>query len=86
MSIQQHVGHPLTWFKSSYSGGSGGDCVEVAVNWTKSSYSGSDGGDCVEVATCPSAIHIRDSKDPDGGTLTVSPEAWASFVEFARGL
>ncbi|MEU2390632.1 DUF397 domain-containing protein [Streptomyces sp. NPDC007369] len=39
----------LTWFKSSYSGSDGGDCVEVAVAWRKSSYSGSDGGNCLEV-------------------------------------
>ena len=32
-----------TWRKSSYSGGSGGDCVEVA-SWRKSSYSGGSGG------------------------------------------
>ncbi|WP_406184405.1 DUF397 domain-containing protein [Streptomyces sp. NBC_01006] len=40
----------LAWFKSSYSGGSGGECVEVALDWSKSSYSGGSGGDCVEVA------------------------------------
>lgn len=40
----------LAWFKSSYSGSSGGDCVEVAVSWFKSSYSGSHGGNCLEVA------------------------------------
>lgn len=33
MSIDQHVEQPgdLAWFKSSYSGTSGGDCVEVAI-------------------------------------------------------
>jgi hypothetical protein len=40
----------LSWFKSSYSGGSGDACVEVALTWYKSSYSGSSGDDCVEVA------------------------------------
>ncbi|MFJ2744407.1 DUF397 domain-containing protein [Streptomyces sp. NPDC087440] len=39
----------LTWFKSSYSGGEGGDCLEVAIAWRKSSYSGGEGGECVEV-------------------------------------
>ncbi|QEV18762.1 DUF397 domain-containing protein [Streptomyces alboniger] len=38
-----------TWHKSSYSGGQGGDCLEVAT-WRKSSYSGGSGGDCLEVA------------------------------------
>ncbi|MEW1545498.1 DUF397 domain-containing protein [Streptomyces tsukubensis] len=40
----------MIWFKSSYSGSQGGDCVEVAYEWRKSSYSGDEGGDCVEVA------------------------------------
>ncbi|MFG2905962.1 DUF397 domain-containing protein [Kitasatospora sp. NPDC048286] len=71
------------WFKSSYSNDDGGACVEVAVSWFKSSYSNDDGGECVEVASCPSAIHVRDSKDKTGPTLTFSPEAWSAFVSFA---
>ncbi|MFI9064497.1 DUF397 domain-containing protein [Streptomyces sp. NPDC053429] len=39
----------LVWFKSSYSGDEGGQCLEVAVAWRKSSYSGDEGGACVEV-------------------------------------
>ena len=38
------------WRKSTNSGTSGGDCVEVAT-WRKSTYSGTSGGNCVEVAT-----------------------------------
>ncbi|MFJ4687967.1 DUF397 domain-containing protein [Streptomyces sp. NPDC088789] len=41
----------LAWCKSSYSGGAGDDCVEIALSWTKSSYSSSGSGDCVEIAT-----------------------------------
>ncbi|MEU2250881.1 DUF397 domain-containing protein [Streptomyces sp. NPDC019224] len=70
----------LNWFKSSYSGSQGGDCVEVAYNWRKSSYSGSEGGDCVEVAAHPVAVHIRDSKVTDGPVLTVPPTAWSAFL------
>ncbi|MEU9982366.1 DUF397 domain-containing protein [Streptomyces sp. NPDC050856] len=70
----------LNWFKSSYSGGQGGDCVEVAYTWTKSSYSGDQGGACVEVATCPHTVHVRDSKDITIPALAVSPTAWAEFV------
>ncbi|WP_329174777.1 DUF397 domain-containing protein [Streptomyces sp. NBC_01477] len=40
----------LTWFKSSYSSGQDGDCIEVAVAWRKSSYSSGSSGDCIEVA------------------------------------
>jgi Domain of unknown function (DUF397) len=40
----------VRWRKSSYSGGDGGECVEVAELWRKSSHSGGDGGQCIEVA------------------------------------
>jgi hypothetical protein len=73
----------LAWFKSSYSGSSGDDCVEVALSWRKSSYSSGSSGDCVEVAACPDTVHVRDSKDKEGPQLAFSPAAWAHFVEFA---
>ncbi|AJT64234.1 DUF397 domain-containing protein [Streptomyces chattanoogensis] len=52
------------------------------LTWFKSTYSGSEGGDCIEVATCSShhAIHVRDSKNPEGPTLTLGATAWAAFV------
>ncbi|WP_318212368.1 MULTISPECIES: DUF397 domain-containing protein [unclassified Streptomyces] len=75
----------LAWFKSSYSGGEGGNCIEVAYDWRKSSYSGGEGGECVEVAAHATAIHIRDSKNPDGPQLAVAPAAWAAFVGTASG-
>ncbi|MFJ9637200.1 DUF397 domain-containing protein [Streptomyces sp. NPDC101178] len=40
----------LRWFKSTYSSGSGGDCIEVAFDWRTSSYSNASGGECVEVS------------------------------------
>ncbi|KOV60291.1 DUF397 domain-containing protein [Streptomyces sp. MMG1121] len=74
----------LRWFKSSYSDAGGGQCVETAYTWRKSSYSDSGGGNCVEVAPCPSAIHIRDSKNhPTAAHLTVTPTAWADFLAHA---
>ncbi|MET7898053.1 DUF397 domain-containing protein [Streptomyces mirabilis] len=73
----------LTWFKSSYSGDSSGDCVEVALSWRKSTYSSGSQGDCVEVATCPTTIHIRDSKNTPGPQLALSPTTWTEFLEFA---
>ncbi|MCN9242738.1 DUF397 domain-containing protein [Streptomyces sp. RY43-2] len=75
----------LTWFKSSYSSGGGGECLEVALAWRKSSYSSGAGGECVEVAPCPTAIHIRDSKQIPGSgpALVLRPAAWAAFVGFA---
>ncbi|MFJ5535343.1 DUF397 domain-containing protein [Streptomyces sp. NPDC093261] len=75
----------LVWFKSSYSSGEGGQCLEVALSWRKSSYSDGQGGQCVEVAPCPAAIHIRDSKHAPGTgpTLTLPSTAWKAFTGFA---
>ncbi|MFZ3597543.1 DUF397 domain-containing protein [Streptomyces sp. BH104] len=76
----------LHWFKSSYSSSEGGQCLEVAYDWRKSSYSSSEGGACVEVAAHPTAIHVRDSKNADGGPyFTVAPEAWTAFLSGNRG-
>ncbi|MGC5410462.1 DUF397 domain-containing protein, partial [Streptomyces sp. DT225] len=55
-----------TWQKSSYSGASGGDCVEVAT-WRKSTYSDGSGGNCLEVLDgIPDVVPVRDSKVTDG--------------------
>ncbi|MEV6053057.1 DUF397 domain-containing protein [Streptomyces sp. NPDC052107] len=75
MTIEQ-----LTWFKSGHSDGEGGQCLELACSWRKSSHSGGEGGECLEVATHPTAIHIRDSKQPAAAHLTVTPAAWSAFL------
>ncbi|MFD9489158.1 DUF397 domain-containing protein [Streptomyces sp. NPDC059991] len=72
----------LAWFKSSHSGSSGDDCVEVALDWRKSTYSSGSGDDCVEVASCPATIHVRDSKNPTGPRFAVSPAAWEGFMGY----
>lgn len=74
----------LAWFKSSYSGGDGDDCVEVALSWRKSSYSSGTDGDCVEVAPGPAVVHIRDSKNRQGPRLALEPTVWADFLTYAR--
>jgi hypothetical protein len=44
------------------------------AEWRKSSFSGGSGGNCVEVATnLPGVIAVRDSKDPDGPALALTP-------------
>lgn len=73
----------LAWRKSSYSGSHGGDCVEVAtspLSWVKSSHSGTNGGDCVEVAASQVRLHVRDSKQPELGMLTLSRNDWTALL------
>lgn len=73
-----------TWHKSSYSGGSGGNCLEAA-RWRKSTYSGGDGGNCLEAADGhPALVPVRDSKNPHGPKLVFRPDAWSAFVENLR--
>ncbi|MGZ0202290.1 DUF397 domain-containing protein [Streptomyces sp. RM1] len=74
------------WFKSSYSNGEGGDCVEVTydflrdASWFKSSYSTGE-GNCVEVADgFPGVVPVRDSKMAEGPALVIGAAAWTEFV------
>jgi hypothetical protein len=53
--------------------------------WFTSSHSSSEGGDCVEVASCPHAVHVRDTKDRNGPQLALTPAAWSAFVGYAAG-
>jgi hypothetical protein len=75
----------LQWFKSSYSGTEGGNCLEVALDWRKSSHSSDYTGNCVEVAPCPHTIHVRDSKlGSQSPRFAVAGAAWTAFVAYAR--
>lgn len=55
-----------------------------AAGWRKSSHSEGTGNNCVEVAdltnTTRSAIAIRDSKQPNGPAMLVTPAGWTSFI------
>jgi hypothetical protein len=51
--------------------------------WRKSTYSGSNGGDCVEVAS-DDKVMVRDTKDRDGCTLSVTGDAWGRFLVSLR--
>lgn len=56
------------------------------VTWRKASYSGNDGGGCVEVAPIPAgAVAVRDSKDPDGPKLVLTPAIWHAFTREIKG-
>jgi hypothetical protein len=53
------------WRKSSYSSGSGTNCVEVAT-WRKATYSGSDGSNCVEAGVAEAGrVLVRDTTNRD---------------------
>lgn len=57
-------------------------------SWISSSYSQNNGGECVEWAPGYAAAHgvvpVRDSKNPQGPALMVSPSAFADLVALAR--
>ncbi|NKI39823.1 DUF397 domain-containing protein [Streptomyces sp. LD120] len=53
------------------------------LHWFKSSYSGTEGDNCVEVAVAQLSVHVRDSKDTERPPFSVSPHAWARFIEHA---
>ncbi|MGD3109019.1 DUF397 domain-containing protein [Streptomyces sp. YGL11-2] len=79
-SIPEYDLSTATWHKSSYSGGSGGNCLEVAT-WRKSSYSGGEGGNCLEVSDDhPGIVPVRDSKVPQGPGLVFRTAVWTAFL------
>lgn len=48
--------------------------------WRKSSFSqGNGNSDCVEVGFAGEITGLRDSKNPDGGILTVPAISWEAF-------
>ncbi|MCH6162996.1 DUF397 domain-containing protein [Streptomyces marispadix] len=57
--------------------------IRSTCTWRKSSYSDDEGAECVEVAEATSAVHIRDSKDPEGPHLTVPRGGWTRFLRYA---
>jgi Domain of unknown function (DUF397) len=56
----------------------------TGAGWRKSSYSGNSGGNCVEVAVGRQAVAVRDSKDPHGPMLALTPERWMAFTAWCR--
>lgn len=58
------------WQSSSYSGASGGNCVQPALNLT----------------TSHGVVPVRDSKNPSGPHLEFPATAWAAFASWAAAL
>lgn len=78
--------HPLsgtTWRKSTYSGTSGNNCIEVGQAWRKSSYSGTSGGNCVEVGQAADVV-VRDTADRQGPALAFTAAAWRTLLADIR--
>lgn len=52
--------------------------------WRKASRSSTTGGDCVEIAFLTDGRGIRDSKAPEAGHLTLSPDTFAQLINRAK--
>ncbi|GAB7033677.1 DUF397 domain-containing protein [Streptomyces sp. NPDC021749] len=52
------------WFKSSYSGGDGGQCIEFSRTLTQPH----------------GLVPVRDSKDPNGPALIFPASNWTTFI------
>ena len=76
--------HGLAWRTSSFSGGNGNSCVEVAPVWRTRTFSGNNGGSCVEVGVLPAGVAVRDTKDRTRVPHVHSAPAWAEFVAGVR--
>ncbi|GAB2666957.1 DUF397 domain-containing protein [Saccharopolyspora gloriosae] len=50
------------------------------TGWFKSSRSSTSSNACVEVRLTERVVSVRDSKDPQGGELSVGHVAWAAFL------
>ncbi|MGW0591737.1 DUF397 domain-containing protein [Streptosporangium sp. NPDC002607] len=51
------------------------------AHWRKSTLSGDDASNCVEIANLSNNHRaIRDSKNPTGPTLLLTPRQWATFI------
>jgi hypothetical protein len=51
------------------------------LNWVKSSHSGGQSANCVEIAALPDGGRaVRDSKNPDGAVLVLTPAQWRALA------
>jgi Domain of unknown function (DUF397) len=59
-----------TWRKSSYSGGNGGNCVEVGAQAQAQAQAG--------------RVLVRDTRDRQGPVLRFTPGSWQRFADQVR--
>ena len=83
----------MTWFKSSFSNGNGGNnCVEInffssagcaTSNCVEVGFhpaSSCANGSCVEVSHVEDQVLVRDSKDPSQTPLSFTYSEWDAFI------
>lgn len=54
--------------------------MDRELKWHKSSRSGANGGNCVELARTKGAMFVRDSKNPNSGTLKFTPGTFSALL------
>jgi hypothetical protein len=54
------------------------------IEWRKASRSNASGNECVEVAALAEGRGIRDSKAPEAGHLTLTPDSFAHLIARAK--
>lgn len=59
------------------------DSDDTALQWRKSSYSGG-GNDCVEVAFDGAVPAVRDSKNPDAGSVRFDTGQWQRLLDAVK--
>ena len=55
---------------------------EQSIAWRKSTASG--GGNCLEAADHDGLVLVRDSMNPDGVVLSLTPAVWCAFLADIR--
>ncbi|MFD0683186.1 DUF397 domain-containing protein [Actinomadura fibrosa] len=55
------------------------------VTWRKSSHSDGTGGECVEVGVQWGCVVVRDSKNPNGPVIALTPVAARDLMNRVRG-
>jgi Domain of unknown function (DUF397) len=58
--------------------------MDSDLDWMMSSRSTGNGGSCVEARRHAGMIEVRNSKDPDAGTVRFTTEEWDSFLDGAK--
>jgi hypothetical protein len=55
------------------------------TEWRKATKTSSNGGNCVEVArNLRGIVAVRDSKNPDGPKIVLTPASWQTFTASVR--